>query len=238
MSVAKSGWSTTKKISKDIKYTHKWSIENFDFAMGLGGGQVESDSFHIPGVLGEFQLVIDKNKFHTTNSTSLRDQKPTKLKLNDEEFEAKHYFSVDLTFTSVVKDLKAAGMLEIVKEGEESQWGKFGDQDLPTFVVPVHFTFMSYKTGLQYESILYHREGNFYPACGFFTTGSTGRLDLVATITIPGKLVTLGGGAEVEVKEMELFDFKPLLKDPKHSDVVLKCGDTRFLCHKVILAAR
>ena len=37
---------------------------------------------------------------------------------------------------------------------------------------------------------------------------------------------------------MELFDFKPLFKDPKHSDVVLKCNDTSFLCHKVILAAR
>ena len=48
MSVAKSGWSTTKKISKEIKYTRKWSIENFDFSMGLGGGKVESDSFHIP----------------------------------------------------------------------------------------------------------------------------------------------------------------------------------------------
>ena len=97
MSVAKSGWSTTKKISKDIKYTHKWSIENFDFAMGLGGGKVESDSFHIPGVLGEFQLMIDKNKFPAAqaHSTSLREQKPTKLKLNDEEFEAKHYFSVE-----------------------------------------------------------------------------------------------------------------------------------------------
>ena len=92
--------------------------------MGLGGGKVESDSFHIPGVLGEFQLMIDKNKFPAAqaHSTSLREQKPTKLKLNDEEFEAKHYFSVDLTFTSVVKDLKAAGKLEIVKEGEESKW--------------------------------------------------------------------------------------------------------------------
>ena len=51
-----------------------------------------ADSFHIPGVLGEFQLVIDGNKIY---STSLRDQKPTKIKLNDEEFEAKHYFSVE-----------------------------------------------------------------------------------------------------------------------------------------------
>ena len=205
MSVAKSGWSTTKKISKDIKYTHKWSIENFDFAMGLGGGQVESDSFHIPGVLGEFQLVIDKNKFHAANSTSLRDQKPTKLKLNDEEFEAKHYFSVDLTFTSVVKDLKAAGMLEIVKEGEESQWGKFGDPDKPTFVPVDTSTVGGYRfesnTGLHCTLNIpsYRPESTFDPGA-FFTTGSTGRLDLVATITIAGKLVTLGDGAEVDVK--------------------------------------
>ena len=203
MSVAKSGWSTTKKISKDIKYTHNWSIENFDFAMGLGGGKVESDSFHIPGVLGEFQLAIDK--FH---AASLRDQKPTKLKLNDEEFEAKHYFSVNLNFTSVVKDLKAAGMLELVKEGEESQWGKFGDPDKPTFVPVDTSTVGGYRfesnTGLHCTLNIpsYRPESTFDPGA-FFTTGSTGRLDLVATITIAGKLVTLGGGAEVEVKEME-----------------------------------
>ena len=130
------------------------------------------------------------------------------------------------------------GMLEIVKEGEESQWEKFGDPDQIQTCQHLLFQSKSNKTGLQYYSILYHREGNFYPAYRFFTTGSTGRLNLVVTITIPGKLVTLGGGAEVEVKEMALFDFKPLLKDPKHSDVTLKCGDTRFLCHKVILAAR
>ena len=90
------------------------------------------------------------------------------------------------------------GMLEIVKEGEESQWGKFGDPDQIQTCQHLLFQSKSNKTGLQYYSILYHREGNFYPAYRFFTTGSTGRLNLVATITIPGKLVTLGGGAEVE----------------------------------------
>ena len=86
------------------------------------------------------------------------------------------------------------GMLEIVKEGEESQWGKFGDPDQIQTCQHLLFQSKSNKTGLQYYSILYHREGNFYPAYRFFTTGSTGRLNLVVTITIPGKLVALGGG--------------------------------------------
>jgi len=225
MSVAKSRSSTTKKISEDIEYTHKWSIENFDDAMEPGRGL--EDSFQIPGVLGEFKLKISPS------------WKTVKLK----EFEAKHLFLVNLTFTSVDKDLKAAGMLELVKEGEESQWGKFGDPDKPTFVPVDTSTVGGYRfesnTGLHCTLNIpsYRPESTFDPGA-FFTTGSTGRLDLVATITIAGKLVTLGGGAEVGVKEMELFDFKPLLKDPKHSDVILKCGDTRFLCHKVILAAR
>ena len=64
-------------------------------------------------------------------------------------------------------------------------------------------------------------------------------MNLVATITIPAsKLVTVGGMAEEEMKQSRLFNFQPLLVDPKHSDIVLKCADTRFLCHKVILASR
>ena len=43
---------------------------------------------------------------------------------------------------------------------------------------------------------------------------------------------------EEDLKENRLLDFKPLLSDPKHSDIVLKCGGTRFLCHKVILTVR
>ena len=179
MSIAKSGSSTTKKISEDIKYTHKWSIENFDDAMELGRGGVKSNSFHIPGVLGEFQLKTSPP------------WKTVKLKLNDEEFEAKHLFLVNLTFTSVDKDLKAAGMLELVKEGEKSQWGKFGDPDKPTFVPVDTSTVGGYRfesnTGLHCTLNIpsYRPESTFDPGA-FFTTGSTGRLDLVATITIAG----------------------------------------------------
>ena len=64
---------------------------------------------------------------------------------------------------------------------------------------------------------------------------------LVATITIPGKLTSLGETSAAEdelIKQNRLMDFKHLLSDPKHSDIVLKCSDTRFLCHKVILASR
>ena len=75
-------------------------------------------------------------------------------------------------------------------------------------------------------------------ARGFFTTGSTCMLNLVASITIPGKLTTLGGTEEELIKQNRLLDFKPLLSDPKHSDIVLKCGDIRFPCHKLLLAAR
>ena len=187
MSVAKSRSSTTKKISEDIEYTHKWSIENFDDAMEPGRGL--EDSFQIPGVLGEFKLKISPS------------WKTVKLK----EFEAKHLFLVNLTFTSVDKDLKAAGMLELAKEGEKSQWGKFGDPDKPTFVPVDTSTVGGYRfesnTGLHCTLNIpsYRPESTFDPGA-FFTTGSTGRLDLVATITIAGKLVTLGDGAEVDVK--------------------------------------
>ena len=79
-------------------------------------------------------------------------------------------------------------------------------------------------------------------AQGFFTAGSTGLLNLVATLTFPGKLTSLGGTSSATegelIKQNSLMDFKPLLSDPKHSDIVLKCGGTQFLCHKVILASR
>ena len=74
------------------------------------------------------------------------------------------------------------------------------------------------------------------PASGFYTQGSTSLLKLVAKIKIPGELANRGGTAEAE--EKMLFDFKPLLSDPKHSDIVLKCNGKEFPCHRVILAAR
>ena len=82
--------------------------------------------------------------------------------------------------------------------------------------------------------------GAWYNANGFYTTGSTSLLKLVAKITVPGNMTNLGGTADEaeEIRQNGVFDFKPLLSDPKHSDIVLKCDGTEFHCHKVILVSR
>ena len=228
MAAARAGQSITRRVSENIEYTHKWIIEDFDFAMGVkmvgrhGTGKLESDRFCIPGVFGEFHLVIE-----------IKHEMPTTVKVEDQELDAKFYFSVSLKSTG--KDLMAHGKLEVLKEGAETLFGNFGDPTIPKFfpssVLASDFCFKS--NGIKY--LVGH--GHFREGHGFFTTGSTQLLSLVATITIAGKLVNLGGGAEEEMVDQErLLDFKPLLSDPKHSDIVLKCGDARFLCHKVILA--
>ena len=122
-------------------------------------------------------------------------------------------------------------MLEVIKEGMKTLSGKFGDSVNHKYF----FASSSFSPDLELK---YHRNGKFCSANGFFTSGSTCLLKLVAKITIPGKLTSLAGSAEEEMKQNRLFDFQPLLLDPKHSDIVLKCGDARFLCHKVILALR
>ena len=57
------GWSITKKGFENVEYTHKWHIENFDFAMEMEKGKIESSSFCIPGVPGEFKMMVCKKEF-------------------------------------------------------------------------------------------------------------------------------------------------------------------------------
>ena len=66
---------------------------------------------------------------------------PTRLKVNDQEIEAKFFFSVSLLHQSTVKGTKAVGKLEVIKEGTETQFGEFGDSVRPTFVLPYDFKF-------------------------------------------------------------------------------------------------
>ena len=217
------GWSKTN-VSQNIEYSHKWEIQNFDLAMVVGGGKIESDRFCIPGVPEEFYMEL-KNK---TECTSYGYE----MKLGDQEFHAKFYFSVALKSTES-KGTRAAGKLEVIKEGAKTLTGEFGNAASHSFQL-VKYRDFSPNCGLTYYDGM-----GFQKASGFFTTGSTCLLNLVATITIPGKLSSLGGtAAEEEMKQNRLLDFQPFLSDPKHSDIVLKCGDTRFQCHKVILAAR
>ena len=226
------GWSITGN-SKDVEYTHNWAIQNFDRCMEMEGERIESGSFSIPGVPGKFHLVVKwKEEDHYSHSGDrFYKRVPSRVRLGGQQLDAKFYFSVSLRSTG--KDLVAHGKLEVLKEGAETLFGNFGDPAISKFVSSSDFCFKS--NGIEYQ----YRIGNFREARGFFTTGSTQLLSLVATITIAGKLVNLGGGAEEEMVDQErLLDFKPLLSDPKHSDIVLKCGDARFLCHKVILATR
>ena len=238
MAVAKAGWSTTRKVSQDVVYTHNWAIEDFDFAMGVGDGKIESGIFCIPGVPGEFHLVAERKLEKFPQSSGLmHNEMPTRLKVNDQELEAKFFFSVSLLHEAPVKGTKAAGKIEVVKEGSEAQLGEFGDSAKPTFVLSYGFKFSPKSVVKFHDGQTFHDTQR-----GFFTTGSTCLLNMVVTITIPGKLANLvrGAGGEdmKEMRENSLLDFQPFLSEPKHSDILLKCGGKKFLCHKVILAAR
>ena len=127
---------------------------------------------------------------------------------------------------------KAAGQVDVIKEGAETLSGKFGD--------PARHNFAHLPCDFRPNFDLDYDGGrDFYQADGFFTTGTTGLLNLEARITIAGKLTSLGGTAATgEEKQNGLLDLQPLLSDPKHSDILLKCGDARFPCHKAILATR
>ena len=214
-------WGITRK-SQNIEFTYKWAIENFDFAMVVGEGELESPSFCIPAVPGEFHVVVRKE------CTGIM------MKLGDQEASSKFHFSVELK--STVTDTKASGMLEVSKEGAGTLTGQLGDAASHYFPLLNGFENYFLNSGRTY---LMFPDQDFQCQSWFFTTGSTCLLNLVATITIPGKLSSIGGtAAEEEMKKNMLMDFQPLLSDPKHSDIVIKCGDTRFPCHKVILAAR
>ena len=127
-------------------------------------------------------------------------------------------FSVSLKSTS--NTTKAAGKLEVIKEGVNTQTGCFGDAARHFFVsAPLQFKYL--------DNNCWRDE--------FYTTGSTSRLILVVNLTIPGKLVSLGGEEEMNQSKLDL---KPLLLDPSYSDIVLKCGGESFPCHKAILALR
>ena len=240
MAVAKAGWSTTRKVSQDIVYTHNWAIEDFDFTMGVvADGKIESGVFCIAGVPGEFHLVVERKLEKFPRGGHTYSEMPTRLQVNDQELEAKYFFSVALLHQGAAKGswTKAAGKLEVLKEGTETQLGEFGDSAKPTFVLSYDFKFRPKS------AIKYHDGQTFHDTQkGFFTTGSTCLLNMMVTLTIPGKLANLvrGAGGEdmKEMRENSLLDFQPFLSEPKHSDILLNCGGKKFLCHKVILAAR
>ena len=115
---------------------------------------------------------------------------------------------------------------------------------LDNFLNPLHVTLADFRASdfkLQFDPEIgfkYRDDGEARDGNGFYTTGSTKLLTLVARITIASKLTSLGGTEWEGIGLGRLLDFAPLLSDSKHSDIVLNCGGSRFLCHKNILALR
>ena len=147
--MAGSGWSITGK-SQNIEYTHKWAIENFDFAMEVEGGKLESHSFSIPGVSGEFHMVVEKVQEYSSGAgRSAVEKMPTRVKIGDQELEVKFYFSVRLVSTA--KDTKAAGKLEVIKEGAETLSGHFGDSANHKFILINPYESFIFNVQLKYQ---------------------------------------------------------------------------------------
>ena len=226
--MTQAGWSVTKTL-KNIDYTHRWEIEDFDLAWGLGEGKIHSKTFCIPGVEGFFHMELVMKREKHSNGYA----KPKNIKIGEQSFKPKSYFSVALKFTN--EEIKAAGKLDIIKQGAEILSGRFGDPTEYKFEPGPEQVFLP-----NIEPIIQLEHSGFHNGTGFYTLGSTSLLTLVATITIAGKLVNIGGAGEEEeeVKQVRLLDFQPFLSNGKHSDVLLKSDDTTFPCHKVVLAAR
>ena len=111
------GWSITKKGFENVEYTHKWHIENFDFAMEIEKGKIESSSFCIPGVPGEFKMMVLKKEFKFGSGRSWCYKMPEKIMVDGKEFLIKHLFSVFLMSTE--KDTRAAAKLEVTQDRGE-----------------------------------------------------------------------------------------------------------------------
>ena len=124
------------KVSQNIEFTYEWEIENFDLAMAVGEKKLKSSSFCIPGVQGEFHMVVGKimKPYPHQNHTK---PIPDRVKVGDQELVPKFYFSVSLK--STVEGTKAAGKLEVIKEGAKTLTGEFGDPAKSNFVFPCYF---------------------------------------------------------------------------------------------------
>ena len=136
------GWSVTKKDFENVEYTYKWHIENFDFAMETENGKIESSSFCIPGVPGEFKMMVLKKVCKFGSGRSYSHKMPEKIILRGEEghltVEIKHLFSVFLKTTE--RDTRAAAKVEVTQEGKDTLYGKFGDSSAHKFLNPLRAT--------------------------------------------------------------------------------------------------
>ena len=133
---------------------------------------------------------------------------------------------------------RAAGLLELTGEGWKAT-GMFGEPEGHKLRPADADGSWKFRPDRAVKYVVYSSTHNYYvEGSGFYTEGATTQLTMKATLTLPGKTIATSGTAESQRTAGRLFDFRPLLTCPKDSDIVLKCGDKSFLCHKNILRAR
>ena len=130
-------WSATRKVP-DIEHIHKWEIEDFDLYMMRENGMIKSNNFSIPGVPGEFYMAVAVKTEWIEGRRSFIEHMPTRLfggaAKPDLEIQIEFYFSVILKYKCKGM-VRAAGKLEITKEGAGTQLGEFGDSHTHSFDV-------------------------------------------------------------------------------------------------------
>ena len=224
-------WSSITRAAHP-EFKHTFTINKFVDNWNLEDGKLESAPFYIPGLPGSLTIKLEKKQenYFTTPHT------PTQLKIGDPPVETAitSYFSVAIAGTSATPaGTKLAGKLEVREEGQEVMIGEFGDGNKSVFQTCSNGKWMF--TSKQNATYFYHGD---HRASGFYTLGPAPQVTLVASLTLPGKLSTASGVTAVVDNTDSMFDFRPLLKEPQHWDIVLRCTGKTFRCHKVILAAR
>ena len=223
--------STTRAVNQE--FTHTWTIHKFADNLELEDGKLESAPFYIPGLPGSCTMKLEKKKQYYYKVT------PTQLNVGDSSVPTAitSYFSVAIVCHSCTPaGTKLAGRLEVREGGEEVMIGEFGDGNNCIFEICEDGKWMF--TPKQKATYYSHRCSEWSSASGFYTLGQAPQLTLVATLTLPGKLSTTSGEAAVVDNTDKMFNFGPLLKEPKDSNIVLRCKGKNFRCHKIILRAR
>jgi len=216
------------KLSRKSECTFEWKIEDFDKAMMQENKTLVSSSFMIPGQMGKFILRVKEVAEHIDGCTKV----PHKLFMGESNgWAIKWYFAVTLEAEGEGKILKAAATLEMIKDDGVMK-GKIGDAASHNFLTGDKHQFRA-DHGARY----YNNNCNLSKstASNFYTKGKTSEMTLRATITTPGKLLNSMEAEGGDTSKM--FNFRPMFKDPKFTDITLKCQDKVLPCHRIILSS-
>lgn len=216
--------------SRNSECTFEWKIEDFDKAMKLDNKNLISSSFTIPGQSCKFILRVKEATEKHNNGTSNRTPSSLYIGGSNQFTPIKWYFAVTLEGEGEGESIKAAATLEVTN-GEGVMKGNFGDAASHNFHIGDKHQFLA-----DHDAKYLNTSGFKATASNFYNMGETSLLTLRATITIPGKLLT---SMEAEAEDTnQLFNFRPLLTDPKFADITFKCQDRVFPCHRNILSSR